>query len=124
VKNTNAKTEFSAFDTAAAADQLRALAEQGIEQSGKAYSFLKDNGEAVQKAVEQSFENTRNLGGQLQLKALAAARANAEAGFSHLEALAGVTTYSQFIELQTAFYRRQAESAADQMKELQATATK
>lgn len=124
VKNTNAKTEFSAFDTAAAADQLRTLAEQGIEQTGKAYNFLKDNGDAVQKAVEQSIENGRSAGSQWQLKALAAARANAEAGFNHLEALAGVTSYSQFIELQTSFFRRQAEATADQLKELQATATK
>lgn len=124
VKNPNSKPEFTAFDPASAADQIRSLAEQSIEQTGKAYTLLKENGEAVQKAVEQTFETTRNASSQWQLKALAAARANAEAGFSHLEALAGVTSYSQLIELQTAYFRRQAETAADQIKDLQASATK
>jgi len=125
VKNpSNAKPEFAAFDTAAAADQIRSLAEQSIEQTGKAYSMLKDSGESVQKAVEQTLETTREAGSQWHLKALEAARTNTEAGFKHLEALAGVTSYSQFIELQTSFFRRQAETNADQLKELQSSASK
>jgi phasin len=125
-KNTQAKTDtaFAAFDAATATDQIRAFTEKGIEQSGKAYAFLKDNTEAVQKAVEESFETAKSNGNQWSLKALSALRANTEAGFDHLEALAGVTTLSQFIELQTAFVRRQSEAAVDQVKEVQVAASK
>lgn len=121
----NAKTEnIPTFDTAAATDQLRTIAEKGMEQSGKAYAALKENTEALQKAVEDSFENAKVAGNDWSLKTIAVMRKNTEAGFDHLEALAGATTLSQFIELQTAFARSQSEAAADQAKEMQAAATK
>lgn len=126
-KNTsNAKTEtaFPAFDAVAATDQFRTLAEKGVEQSSKAYVALKDNAEAMQKAVEETLETARTTGSQWSLKALSAARANTEAAFDHLEALAGVTSISQLVELQTAYLRRQSESTVDQIKEMQAAATK
>ena len=123
-----AKTEneinFPAFDTAAASDQIRVITEKGIEQSTQAYAKLKDNTEAAQKAMEESFETAKSASNEWSLKAIASMRANAEAGFDHLEALTSVTTLPNFFEMQTAFARKQAESAAEQMKEMQAASTK
>lgn len=123
-----AKTEdvvnFPAFDTAAATDQMRTIAEKGIEQSSQAYAKLKDNTEAAQKAIEESFETAKSASNEWSLKAISAMRANAEAGFDHLEALTNVTTLPNFFELQTTFARKQAEITADQMKEMQAASTK
>lgn len=123
-----AKTEdaanFAAFDASAATDQFRVIAEKGLEQSSQAYAKLKDNTEAAQKAMEESFETAKAAGNAWSLKAIANMRANAEAGFDHLEALAGVTTLSNLVELQTAFARKQTEAAADQMKDMQAATTK
>ncbi len=116
--------EFAAFDAAAATDQFRAFTEKGIEQSGQAYAKLKENAETTQKAFEDSFENAKSVSNEWSLKTIAALRANSEAGFDHLEALSSVTTLSNFVELQTAFARKQAEVAADQIKELQAASTK
>ena len=116
--------EFAAFDAAAATDQFRAIAEKGIEQSSQAYSKIKDNTETAQKAIEDSFETAKTVSNEWSLKAIAAMRANTEAGFDHLEALAGVTTLAGLVELQTSFARKQAETAADQVKDLQAVSTK
>lgn len=124
----NAKTEntaeFAAFDAAAATDQFRAITEKGIEQSSQAYAKLKDNTEAAQKAMEESFETAKSVSNEWSLKTIAAMRSNADASFDHLEALAGVTTLSNLVELQTAFARKQAETAADQLKDMQAVSTK
>ncbi|MEX0345709.1 MAG: phasin [Rhizobiaceae bacterium] len=124
IAKTENTAEIAAFDAAAATDQFRAFAEKGIEQSSQAYAKLKDNTETAQKAIEESFETAKSVGNEWSMKAISAMRANADAGFDHLEALAGVTTLSNLVELQTAFARKQAEVAADQVKEMQAASTK
>ncbi|TIU69539.1 MAG: phasin, partial [Mesorhizobium sp.] len=60
----------------------------------------------------------------LSLKTIAALRANADAGFSHLEALVSAKSLSEVVELQTAFLRKRAELAVEQAKEFQAVASK
>ncbi|TIX27780.1 MAG: phasin, partial [Mesorhizobium sp.] len=108
----------------AATDQFRAVAEKGVEQSKEALSKLATGAEATQKALESSFETARTAGNELSLKTIAALRANVEASFSHLEALVAVKSPSEFIELQTAFLRKQVEKTVEQGKEFQAAATK
>ena len=51
-------------------------------------------------------------------------RANAEANFSHLEALIGVRSLSDLIELQTAFMRKRVEMSVEQAKEFQTLTSK
>jgi phasin len=58
------------------------------------------------------------------LKTIAALRANAEANFSHLEALIGVKSLSELVELQTAFVRKRVEMSVEQAKEFQALTSK
>lgn len=116
--------EFPTFDASKATDQFRAIAEKGVEQSKEAYTKLKSGAETTQKAIESTLETAKTAGNDVSLKAIAAMRANAEAGFSHLEALLGVKSVSEFVELQTAFLRKRVEMTVEQAKDLQAVTTK
>ena len=99
-----------AFDASKATDQIRAFAEKGVEQSKEAYAKLKTGAEETQKALESTFETAKTVSSDLSLKTIAALRANAEAGFSHLEALIGAKSLSEVVELQTAFLRKRVET--------------
>ncbi len=116
--------EFPSFDASKATDQIRAFAEKGIEQSKEAYAKLKTGAEETQKVLESTYETAKAVSSDLSLKTIAALRANADAGFSHLEALVGARSLSEVVELQTAFVRKQVEASVKQVKEFQAVATK
>ncbi|MET2829319.1 phasin [Mesorhizobium shangrilense] len=112
--------EFPTFDPSKATEQVRAVAEQGVEQSKEAFSKLSSDAETTQKALESTFEMVKTAGNDVSLKAVAALRANAEAYFTHLEALAAVKSLSEFVELQTAFLRKQMEKSVEQARDFQA----
>jgi phasin len=116
--------EFPSFGASEMTDQFRAYAEKGVEQSKEVYAKVKDVAEDAQKAIEETFETSKTHGTALSLKAITAARANAVAGFSHMESLVKAKTFAEVIELQSAFARTQIETFADQTKELQTLATK
>jgi phasin len=116
--------EFPSFDTSKATEQFRAFAEKGVEQSKEAYAKLKSGAEETQKVLETTFETAKTASGDLSLKTISAFRANAEAGFSHLEALIGARSISEVVELQTAFLRKQVETSVQQAKDFQAVASK
>ncbi|TPI09540.1 phasin [Mesorhizobium sp. B4-1-3] len=116
--------EFPSFDASNATDQIRAFAEKGVEQSKEAYSKLKTGAEETQKVLQSTYETAKTISSDVSLKAIAALRANAEASFSHLEALVGAKTLSEVVELQTAFLRKRVEMAVEQAKEFQTAATK
>ncbi|GLS35129.1 phasin [Mesorhizobium tianshanense] len=109
----------AAFDPSKATEQVRSVAEQGVEKSKEAHSELRSGAETTQKARESTFEMVKT-GNEVSLSAVAALRANAEAYFTHLEALAGVKSLSEFVELQTAFLRKQIEMSVEQTKNFQA----
>lgn len=116
--------ETPAFDISEATDQFRTFAEKGVEQSKQAYATIKTSAENAQKAIENTMETAKTAGSDLSLKAIDALRQNTEAGLAHLEALVGVKSFAEMIELQTAFIRKQAEMLADQAKEMQAVSQK
>ncbi|MEO9612220.1 MAG: phasin [Nitratireductor sp.] len=116
--------EFPTFDAEKATDQLRSFAEKSLEQSKDAYAKFKAGAEDAQKTLETSFETMKQAGDEVSLKAVAAMRANAEAGFGHLEALIGAKTISEFVELQTGFVRKNVEMLVDQAKDMQAVSSK
>ncbi|MGI6851021.1 phasin [Mesorhizobium sp. 1B3] len=116
--------EFSAFDTSKATDQFRAFAEKGAEQSKEAYAKVKAGAEETQKLFESTVETAKAASNELSLKAIAALRANAELGFSHLESLVAAKSLSEIVELQTAYLRKRVEMAVEQAKEFQSATTK
>lgn len=115
---------FPTFDATGVADQFREFTEKGMAQSKESYAKLKDQAEATQKAMEETFETVQANSSAVALKAIAAARANVESGFSHAEALFGAKTFADVIELQTSFLRKQAEMFVDQAKAMQEVTTK
>ncbi|TIQ09962.1 phasin [Mesorhizobium sp.] len=101
-------------------EQVRAVAEQGVEQAKEAFSKLESNAETTQKALESTLEVAKTTRNEVSLKTIAALRANAEAGFAHLEALAAMKSPSEFFELQAAFVNKQIDTSVEQAKTLQA----
>ncbi len=116
--------EYPSFDTTKATEQLRAFAEKGVETSKEAYAKMKSGAEETQKALETSFEAAKTVSTDLSLKTVSAMRANAEAGFSHIEALIGAKSLSEVLELQTSFLRQRVEAVVEQVKEVQAVTSK
>ncbi|ABR59177.1 phasin [Sinorhizobium medicae] len=116
------KTEdaFSlAFDPSNFTDSFREFAEKGAAQSKEAYAKMKTATEEAARTVEATVESAQSGTVELGLKAIDALRANAETSLSHMEALLGVKSFSELVELQTAFIRRQAELAVEQAKTMQ-----
>ncbi|PDT85932.1 phasin [Sinorhizobium sp. BJ1] len=116
------KTEdaFSlSFDPTKFADGFREFAEKGAAQSKDAYAKMKTAAEEATKTVEATLENAQSGSVELGLKAINALRTNAENSLSHMEALLGVKSLSELVDLQTAFIRKQAEVAVEQAKTMQ-----
>ncbi|WP_193771622.1 hypothetical protein [Mesorhizobium sp. M2E.F.Ca.ET.219.01.1.1] len=76
--------ESAPFEPSKATEQIRAVAEQGVEQAKEAFSKLESNAETTQEAFESTLEVAKTTRNEVSLKTIAALRANAEAGFAHL----------------------------------------
>jgi phasin len=116
--------EFPTFDTTKATDQFRAFTEKGMEQSKEAYARMKAGAEDTQKAMESTLETAKTVSSDLSLKTISAFRDNVEASFAHLEALVGVKSVSELIELQTSFMRKRVEAGVEQARDFQSYASK
>ncbi|MDX8464348.1 phasin [Mesorhizobium sp. VK23B] len=116
--------EFPAVDAGKATDQLRAVAEKGVEQSKEALAKFQSGAEDTRKALESTAETAKSVGNELSLKMIAALRANAEADFSHAEALVRAKSLPEVFELQTTFLRKRVEMGVEQAKEFQELTTK
>ncbi|MDG4902115.1 MULTISPECIES: phasin [unclassified Mesorhizobium] len=112
--------ESATYERYKVTEQVRAVAEQGVEQAKEAFSKLESNAETTQKALESTLEVAKTTRNEVSLKTIAALRANAEAGFAHLEALAAMKSPSEFFELQAAFVNKQIDTSVEQAKTLQA----
>ncbi|KAA3441619.1 phasin [Mesorhizobium sp. SARCC-RB16n] len=116
--------EFAAADAGKAADQLRVVAEKGFEQSKEALEKLESGAEDAQKALRSATETAKSAGNELSLKLVAALRANAEADFSHLEAVVRAKSPPEVFELLTTFLRKRIEMGIEQANDFQALAAK
>ncbi|CAD7054625.1 phasin [Pseudorhizobium endolithicum] len=110
---------FSAFDPARLTDSFREFAEKGAVQSREAYAKVKAATEEASKTVETTLRSAQAGSVEVGLKAIEALRTNADLSLSHMEALLGVKSVSEFVELQTAFIRKQAEITVDQARAIQ-----
>ncbi|BCG83453.1 hypothetical protein [Mesorhizobium sp. 113-3-3] len=78
--------ESPTFEPSKPVEQVRAVADQSVEQSKEIFSKLSSDAEMAQTAVESTFEMARTTS-KVLAKTIAALQANAETGFTHLEAL-------------------------------------
>ena len=122
--NTNDVFSFSAFDPAKFTEGFRDFAEKGATQSREAYAKMKTAAEEATKTVESTMQTAQAGSVELGLKAIDALRTNANISLSHMEALLGVKSVSELFELQTSFFRKQAELTVEQAKSMQDTARK
>jgi len=115
---------FPSFDPAKVSDTYRQFAEKGVAQSKDTYARMKAAAEDATKTIEATMESAQAGTVELGLKAIEAMRVNADSSLSHLEALFGVKSVAEMIELQTAFVRKHVELGVDQAKTLQETSRK
>ncbi|MBB3353295.1 phasin [Rhizobium sp. L9] len=112
---------IASFDPSKLAESFREFAEKGAQQSKDAYAKLKSAGEEAGKTLEATVQTAQAGTVEIGLKAIDVLRVNAETSLSHMEALLGVKSVAEFVELQTSFLRKQAELAVDQAKSIQET---
>jgi phasin len=98
---------------------FRDFAEKSVSQARDAYARIKTATEDATGVVENTFETVREGAFAIGVKALDAAQANADASFAFARDLFGVKTFSEVIELQSTFARKQFEAVTSQVKELQ-----
>ncbi|OCW56859.1 phasin family protein [Hoeflea olei] len=111
--------EFPAFDMTKMADGYREMADKSVNQTKETYAKVKSAAEEATKAIEATLESAQAGTVELSLKAIDATRGNVEHSLAHMEALLGVKSVAQMIELQTSFFRKQAEMMVDQAKMMQ-----
>ncbi len=110
---------FSAFDPAKLTDSFREFAEKGAAQSREAFAKVKAATEEATKTVETTMQSAQAGSVEVGLKAIDALRTNADLSLSHMEALLGVKSVAEFVELQTTFIPKQAELTVDQARGIQ-----
>ncbi len=103
---------------------MRDFAEKGATQSREAYARMKAAAEEASRTVESTIYSAQAGSMELGIKAIDALRMNADMSFSHMEALIGAKSLSQFLELQTSFMRKQAEVTLEQARSMQDAARK
>jgi phasin len=96
---------------------VREFAEKGAAQAKDTYTKIKAATDEASDAFEGAYTTATKGVSSLGLKVLESARANANASFDHAISLFGAKTISDVIELNTAFLRKQTETATVQVKE-------
>jgi phasin len=115
---------IAAFDPAKVLESFRDFAEKGALQSKDAFAKMKTAAEDAGKTVEATMQTAQAGSVELGLKAIDALRINAENSLSHMEALLGVKSVTEFVELQTSFVRKQAELTVGHARSMQETSRK
>ncbi|MGO4440133.1 phasin [Rhizobium sp. RAF56] len=110
---------FAAFDPSKFSESFRDFTEKSAKQSKEAFAKLKAVAEDASKTVESTVQTAQAGTVEIGLKAIDALRTNAESSLTHMEALLGVKSIAELVELQTAFLRKQAEVTVEQAKLLQ-----
>ncbi len=121
-------TDPKAFQSAQAAmgmdptrmtEAFRAATERSVEQSKEAYARMKAAADDASRTLEATIENAHSGSLNLTKRALDNIRAQADMNFSHLEKLASARSMSEFIELQTSFFRQQVDLVTQQARDIQ-----
>jgi phasin len=100
--------------------QVRRVAEEGAEKTKVIYEKLKAAAEEASSSVETSLSTISKGVSDINLKALDAIKANADAQFAFLKALLATKSISEAITLQGEHAKTQFETLNTQAKELAA----
>jgi len=103
-------------------EALREMAEKSVERTKDAYAKARLASEEATDLLENTYEAAAKCATDYNRKLIEIARTNTQATFDYVDALLGVKSPSEFIELSTAQMRKQFESMSAQNKELCALA--
>ena len=103
---------------------FREFAEKGIAQAKEGYEKLKANAEKTTETLEETYAIASKGYADYGLKLIETARANSNAAFDLMGELMGAKSYSQVLEVSTAFMRNRFDALTAQAKELTAQAQK
>jgi phasin len=115
---------LSAFDPSKFSDTFRDFAEKSSSKTKESLAKVKEVTEEASKTVEATLQSAQAGTVELGMSAIGMIRTNTETSLAHLESLLGVKSVSEFFELQTSFFRKQAEAAVEQVKVLSETSKK
>jgi phasin len=113
--------EMPKFEVPAA---FREFAEKGVAQTKDAYEKMKAVAEENTEMLETVYTTASKGSTEYGLKVIEVARANTDAMFDYVEAMFGVKSPSEFVELSTKHAREQFETFTGQGKELAGLAQK
>jgi phasin len=105
-------------------DNVRALVEKGLVESRAKFAEVKAVAEEASAAVEASYSAARDGVVALNVKAIEALKAGAEANFDLIASLASAKSVSELVTLQTEFARKRFEDATTRAKALAELARK
>ncbi|MBB1249899.1 MULTISPECIES: phasin family protein [unclassified Rhizobium] len=123
-KKTDDVFAMNAFDPSKFTDNFRDFAEKSSVKTKEALAKMKEATEEAGKTVEATMHSAQTGAVEFGMKAIEILRANTESSYAHMESLLGVKSVAELFELQTAFVRKQAETAVAQAKSLQETSKK
>ena len=103
---------------------FREFAEKGVAQSKEAYEKFKVAAEENTEMLETVYTTASKGATDYGLKTIEIARTNTDAMFNFIEAMFGVKSPSEFVELSTKHARTQFETLTGQSKELAGLAQK
>jgi phasin len=103
---------------------FREFAEKGVAQTKDAYEKMKAVAEENTEMLETVYTNASKGASDYGLKVIEIARFNTDTMFNYVEAMFGVKTPSDFIELSTKHARQHFETLSGQGKELAGLAQK
>jgi phasin len=99
-------------------EQMRAFAEKGVSQARDNYAKFKDAAETHNGTVEAVFTNASKGASEYSAKLMEFLRANTTSALDFTQALFGVKTPPEAMELWTTHTRKTLETYAAQAKEL------
>jgi phasin len=105
-------------------ETVRSALQKGVVESRAAFAKAKVSAEEATSALELSLAAAKDGTAAFNAKALAAARANAEASFNLVKAALGARSVADLFALQSDFARKQTEAVVVQFKDLAELAQK
>lgn len=119
-----AETDVFAFPKVEFPSALRDMAETSVQRSKEAYEQFKSSAEEASATLEETIEKTRASIVELNGKVIEVAKENTDATFAHVQDVVAVKSFSDVVELQTAFMKKQMETFQAQSKAFQEMTTK
>ena len=105
-------------------EKLRAMIEKGLSQTHANFTKAKTAADEANSALEASFKTAKTGVAEINVKALDALRASADANFDFVKSVLGVKSVADYVTLHSEFARKQIETLTGQTRELTALAQK